>query len=624
MVNTVSVARRISLRLIILAGTTLLLLVLQIAALYPGVTTPIERSEYSVRDVLMRIRGARPTSGDIVIVAIDDFSFNWTGYQWPWPRKYLAQIVDEINKGGARVVGVDIFLFEPDPDPEGDTAFAAALSRVPSAVSVMQIFQDSSQNVSTLRRPLTPYRNALDGTGITSFSLDEDAIIRSVRAYDQYSGETYLHWAFELARLFLDLQPVSVTQAGLTFNETVVPLRSRQMLVNFAGPAGTFPTYSAASVALGNILAQDPDAFRDKIVLIGATTVTLQDLYPTPFSAQQPMAGVEVVANAVDTLINGRYLRESPPWLALVLTLAAALAAAFITRSQRPSQIITLLIGAMLIYGLICYFIFAQAGWLLPVSGPEAMLFLGVVLPSLEQGISQELEKRRVRNLFNRFISPEMVGQLIATQDINSLNKRADLTILFSDIRGFTTMAEKLPPEEVVAILNSYLESMTAIVHKYGGTVDKYEGDAVVAFFGEPVPYSDHAVRAARAAVEMQTELPGLTDKWVKEGRTIRGFDVGIGLNSGDVFVGLIGSAQRINYTVIGDNANLASRLQDLTKTYDWPILVSESTYRQIEAEFDGELADSVVVKGKTARVNVYKILGAKGAGAGRIQPWKK
>jgi adenylate cyclase len=334
------------------------------------------------------------------------------------------------------------------------------------------------------------------------------------------------------------------------------------------------------------------------------------------------MPGVEVVANAVDTLISGNFLRETPPWLALLLTLAAAAAAAFIIRRERPSEIIGLLAGGMAVYAVICFAAFAQGGWLLPVSGPETMLFLGVVLPSLEHGISQELEKRRVRNLFNRFISPEMVDQLIATQDINSLNKRADLTVLFSDIRGFTTMAEKLPPDEVVALLNSYLEAMSVIVHRHGGTVDKYEGDALVAFFGEPVPYADHALRAARAAVEMQTELPGLIEQWIRQGRPIRRFDVGIGLNSGDVFVGLIGSAQRINYTVIGDNANLASRLQDLTKTYDWPILVSESTYERVQGEFEGELVDSVVVKGKTAPVNVYKILAARGS-ASRVQPWK-
>jgi adenylate cyclase len=249
----------------------------------------------------------------------------------------------------------------------------------------------------------------------------------------------------------------------------------------------------------------------------------------------------------------------------------------------------------------------------LPVTGPELMLFLGVVLPTLEQAISQELEKRRVRSLFTRFISPKMVDQLLATQDINSLNKRARLTILFSDIRGFTTMSERLTPEDVVSLLNPYLEAMTTVIHKHGGTVDKYEGDAIVAFFGEPVPYADHAMRAARSAVEMLTVLAGLSAKWQAEGRLPGRFEVGIGINTGEVFVGLLGSAQRISYTVIGDNVNLAARLQDMTKVYGWPIIVSEGTAEVIQDEFDVEFVEAAVIKGKRELVKIYKLLGRKG-----------
>ncbi len=609
----------------ILVITTLFLVAIQVIALLPGVTTPIERLESSVRDLMMRLRGDRPTSGDVVIVAIDDFSFNWTGYQWPWPRSYLAKIVNQVNRGGAKVVGLDVFLFETDPDPKGDAALAAALGQSPSAVSVIQIFNDASQNTLTLRTPRPEYRAVLDGLGLTSFTRDEDAVVRSVSAYDSFNGQTYYHWAFELTRLFLDAGPVSAPMGtSLTFDNHLVPLQSGQLLINFAGPAGTYPTYSAADVADGITLEQNPDAFRGKIVLIGATTLTLQDIYPTPFSAQKLMPGVEVVANTIDTLLQNKFLREPAPWIGLLITLAAALLAGLLIRGGHPSLMISLLGVIMLVYAVVCYFAFTQAGWFLPLTAPESMLFLGVVLPTLEQAVSQELEKRRVRNLFTRFISPEMVDQLISTQDINSLNKRANLTILFSDIRGFTTMSEKLPPEEVAALLNSYLESMTEIVHRYGGTVDKYEGDALVAFFGEPVPYSDHALRAAYASVDMLLEIPGLVEKWAREGRQIQRFDIGIGLNTGDVFVGLIGSAQRINYTVIGDNANLASRLQDLTKKYQWPILVSESTYQQIKDEFDAQWADSVVVKGKTEPVNLYKILGRKDAPeADRVKPWR-
>jgi len=241
----------------------------------------------------------------------------------------------------------------------------------------------------------------------------------------------------------------------------------------------------------------------------------------------------------------------------------------------------------------------------------------------LEQAVSQEMEKRRVRNLFSRFISPEMVDQLITTRDMASLNRRADLTILFSDIRGFTTLSEKLTPEEVVALLNPYLEVMSRVIHDHGGTVDKYEGDAIVAFFGEPVPYEDHAARALRASLDMRRALAELKNQWKKEGRPSQ-IEMGIGINSGDVFVGLLGSEQRINYTVIGDNANLASRLQDLTKTYAWPVLISESTNQQVQDEFETEFVDAVTVKGKSQSVNVYKVIGRKGAQESeKLQGWQ-
>lgn len=611
-----------ALRLLLLIGIALLLLILQIIAIIPGVTTPVERIEYSVHDLFFRIRGIRPPAPEIVIVGIDDFSFNWTGYQWPWPRQYIAEIVDQLNKGGAKVIGLDIFLFEKDPDPEGDVALVHALGESNSAVSVIQIFKDASQNISTLRRPLTPYQTVLDGMGITTLHPDEDAIVRSVQAYDIYNNTTYYHWAFELARSYLGIAPpVNSGTFSLSFNGKTVPLHEGQLPVNFAGGTNTYKVYRAADVHDGITLEEDPNAFRDKIVLIGATTITLQDVYSTPFSADNRMPGVEVVANAVDTIISGRYIHQAPLWVGLLVTILAAILAALISRSQRPTLTLGIMVAVMVLYSVACVLIFVISRYIMPIVIPEAMIFLGVVFPTLEQAVSQELEKRRVRNLFNRFISPEMVDQLIDTQDINSLNKRANLTVLFSDIRGFTTLSEKLSPEDVVGLLNPYLELMTGIIHKHGGTVDKYEGDAIVAFFGEPVPFQDHAARAVRTAVEMLTKLSILSEKWIKEGRVTHGFNIGIGINSGEVFVGLLGSEQRSNYTIIGDNANLAARLQDLTKQYVWPIIISQSTYDQVKDEFEAEFADSVVVKGKTEPVKIYKVTARKG-GMEKVSGW--
>ncbi len=606
-----------NLRFLLLFGTTIAVLLFQMLEIIPGVTTPFGRLEYSARDALMRLRGSQDASEDIVIVAIDDFSFNWTGYRWPWSRAYYAEIVDQINNGGGKVVGLDLFLFAPDSESENDPLLADSLAKVPASVTVAQIAKDPSTTymVSSLSQPLPAYLQVLDGVGITAFTRDEDAIVRSVQAYDLFQDQVYYNWAFEVARLYMGAdQPAKPTNTSLQYNHANVPLHSKQILINYAGAAGTYTTYSAANVHDGVTLEENPEAFRDKIVLIGATTVTLQDVYPTPYATQIPTAGVEVVANAIDTILQGKYLTEAPPWLALMLVVMAAIIAAFIARSQRPSITVLVLGGVMVAYIIFSFLVLTKSNYILPIVFPLTMLFLGVVIPTLEQAVAQELEKRRLRNLFSRFIAPEMVDQMVKTQDINSLNKRANLTILFSDIRGFTTLSEKLSPEGVVNLLNPYLEAMTAVVHNYGGTVDKYEGDAIVAFFGEPVSFEDHAARTVRAAVDMLKALDDLSETWLAEQRLEKRFNIGIGINTGEVFVGLLGSKERINYTIIGDNANLAARLQDLTKTYSWPILISESTYQSVKDEFETEFVDAVTVKGKTKPVNIYKVLGRKDA----------
>ncbi len=597
--------------LLIIGAVAALLILLEIIGLISNVTTPLEGLELSARDLSFRLRGARPPAEEIVIVAIDDDSFNWTGYQWPWPRAYLAEIVNWLDQAGARVIGMDVILAEASDDLEGDQALADAFANANATVSVMQVYKDPDTGKETLTLPRPMYTETLHGYGITEVVRDDDAIVRGLRAYKIYNEEAYYNWAFDLARLYLGVEAPSNPDPGsLTFNGDTIPLNQQGLLlVNYAGPASTYPTYTAAFVVLGDY---DAELFRDKIVLIGATTETLQDIYPTPYSASALTPGVEIVANAVATLLSGRYMRLAPPWAALALTVLAAVGAWFISRNPRPITALLWVAGVIVAYFAVKVLTFIFTGWEIPLTTPSLMLFLGVVLPTLEQAVTQEIEKRRVRGLFSRFISPEMVNQLLTTQDINSLNKRAELTILFSDIRGFTTLSEKLSPEEVVAMLNPYLEVMTEIIHKYGGTVDKYEGDAILAFFGEPIPHADHAIRATSTAYEMMQALETLNRKWKREGRFNEQFDIGIGLNTGEAFVGLLGSEQRVNYTIIGDNVNLAARLQDQTKEFNWPILLSGPTYEQVKEEFDCEFAESVVLKGKTEPVMIYKLVGRK------------
>jgi adenylate cyclase len=594
--------------------TAIILILFEIAGNLPNVTNPFNGLELATWDTFFRLRGQRPPDNQVVIVAIDDTSLNWVHEPWPWKRTHLAEIVNWLNKAGARVIGLDIFLFDPSADPADDQTLASALANAKASVAVNQIYSTVEFNGETNSLPLPAFQKALSSIGISEVTRDSDAITRGVTGYQSFGDKIYYNWAFELARLYTGVDsPSNPSPAGLTFNGKFVPLNNKdRLLTNFAGPSGTYThKYSAAFVPLGDY---PPEIFRDKIVLIGSTSETLQDYYPTPFSPSSPTPGVEVVANTVATILQGNYISQAPPWTAIALIILAAMAAWFIVKIPQPTLAIISLAGGLLGYFFIQFEIFVQARWEFAVITPATMLFLGVVIPTLDQAVSQELEKRRVRNLFNRFISPEMVSQLIETQNINSLNRRTELTILFSDIRGFTTISEKLAPEEVVALLNPYLAAMTNVIHKHGGTVDKYEGDAIVAFFGEPIQYPDHARRAVLATLEMRQVLFDLNQQWKAEGRSKDGFEIGIGLNTGQVFVGLLGSELRMNYTIIGDNANLASRLQDLTKEFGWPILISESTYQLVKDEFDAEFAESRLVKGKTEAVGIYKLLGAKGA----------
>ncbi len=582
----------------IVLGVLILLLLVEAVGLSPRLTTPVERLELMARNAAFRLRGPRQPATPIAIVAIDDFSFNWTGYNWPWPRAYLAQIVQALNRAGARLIGLDIFLFEASTDPEGDTALSDALAQAPLAAGVMQIFEDPEQHTITLKLPLPAYREAYDILGNTQVLLDPDAHVRRVHAAASFQDQVYPHWAIPIAEAYLGRSLESIPLEP-------EPDGSFALRVNFAGPSRTFPTYSAAKVVEGDY----PDeAFQDRIVLIGVTTETLHDIYPTPYDVAMP--GVEIVANAIDTLVSGQFIRVTAPWVEWLLTLIAA-GLSFLLLRRSTTQRLVGLGGGIGLLAATWWAAFAFGNRHIPLASPAIMLILGTLLPATQEAVIQELEKQRLRQLFARFVAPEMVDQLLQTQDLQSLNKRAHLTILFSDIRNFTTISEQMTPLEIVQLLNQYLARMSRVILQHGGTIDKYEGDAILAFFGAPIPLEDHAQRAVLAALDMRKELQALKAEWKQQGLSLAdSFEIGIGINTGDVFVGLLGSKERLNYTVIGDVVNVAARLQDQTKVFQWPILISESTRQELDNRFEVECAGAPMLKGKTEPVSIYKVLG--------------
>ncbi|HKJ28468.1 MAG TPA: CHASE2 domain-containing protein, partial [Anaerolineales bacterium] len=353
----------------------LILMILELTANYPNSATPLERLELAASDTATKLRGGHPPHEDIVIVAIDDESLVWVEERWPWSRLRLAEIVNWLNDAGAKVIAFDIFLFDPSADPADDQALAQAFEEANAVVTVSQIFA-SPYATTTIDLPERVYLDVIDGYGLTEIDRDDDAIVRGVRAFKENNGEIIYNWAFEIAAAYLGVDsPTNPSEASLTFNGETIPLNQRGLLLlNFAGPKATYPTYPAAYVPLGDY---PPETFKDKIVFIGASSETMQDLYPTPFSATDLTPGVEIVANTVDTLLTHSYFRLVPPWVTLLIIMGMALLARILVAARQPTSSNLLMVAGVTLYLILRQIIFYRTGIQLTIISPSLMLILG-------------------------------------------------------------------------------------------------------------------------------------------------------------------------------------------------------------------------------------------------------
>ncbi|MGQ0601511.1 MAG: CHASE2 domain-containing protein [Anaerolineales bacterium] len=520
----------------------------------------------------------------------------------------------------------------------GDAALAAAMKAAGNVILNGEIREtvEAGGKLVSLGQPIAPLREAIGGFGITNIQRDADGAVHSIQAWNTYSGEKIYSWPIVAASLATG-QPLDADPGpeSFTLGARSVPLDAGFLRVNFRGPEGTIRTVSALQVVNGDAISEDPNVFKDKVIFIGATAASLQDLYPTPFGFERLTSGVELMANAYETTVTGDtvtllsgvcasptdagtgFLRlcsifeRGMMLLSIIVSGLLGLGLLFI---RQPTRALGALLGLIVTGAGLWLAVFMLFSTEIPLVAPLATLFAAFAVPAAERAASEEFERRRVKDMFSMFISKEMVDELVEKGITDATRgKRVELTVLFSDIRGFTTMSEKMSPDELVAMLNEYLGAMTDVIHEHGGTVDKYEGDLVMAFFGAPVALPDHAERAVRCAIDMRLALDRLRQKWAGEGKPSN-LEMGIGLNTADVFVGLVGSGQRVNYTVMGDGVNLASRVQDLTKDLKWPLLITEFTYERVKDKFDIEFAEARLVKGKTVPVGMYRVLGEKGA----------
>ncbi len=479
------------------------------------------------------------------------------------------------------------------------------------------LFAATIANIPVLADPDNPEKTSV---GFFDISADQDGVLRRTmlvlpfgRSKDVNDWQMFSSLEVQAVRLYLGLP---TTQLGVNFNQIGVvsldfgdklklePDYTGHMQINYHGPRGSYPYYSVADVVNRKFA---PGSFKNKIVLVGASATGIGDLRTTPYGGIN-YPGVEVHANVIDNILNHGFLirgAKQALWDVLLILFFGIPLGIWMALVQ-PRW---MWFGAGLLIPLVAvdYGAFLR-GWWLNFTVPAMTLTGNVLLVSLYRALVEEKEKRKVRTAFGQYLSPEVIRRLLVNPRLVE-PKKTDITVMFSDIRGFTSISEKLDAQELALFLNQYLSDMTRIVFDFHGTLDKYIGDAVMAFWGAPFEEAGHAARACNAALEMMKRVRELQTQWVAQGKPC--LEIGIGLNTGVASVGNMGSALRYGYTALGDAVNLSSRLEGLNKDYGTHIIANETTY---QAAKDGGFVfrelDLMRVKGKLQPVTIYQLMG--------------
>ena len=646
-------------------GSAIIVLVL-------GVTGLLDTAEMKSYDRRMQWAAApEAVSKDIVLVEINDASIRDYAVavgRWPWPRVLQSELIDFLERGPAKVIAYDVLMSEPsqgsfqlgDQTWTAEESDAAMVQSVRAAGNVIMLSDAVNPGVTGTdaaavarwqgpayrlapvieQRPLVlpPFQaltDAASGLGHNFLALDPDGPARRMAPFIR-KGDQYLPSLGVAAALAANgVKPNDVVLEGnaIHLRDRILPLVSVRVpegpggpahdqlttMINYRAPAfldnGRRPyqayearhlLHSEDQLLNGAAPDLDPAVFKDKIVFVGLTASGLLDIFQTPFGDQGTMPGIQLHASIADSILSSTFIRPAPS----------------------VSRIATVVIAAIAVGLLSAFLPFAGAaaaaaaiigGWTwFAVSAFKTGLWLNMVQPQIAGGIAlfagtayqyfvEGREKRKMKRLFGRYVSRDVYAQLVAHPELAELGgKRREMTVLFSDIRGFTSVTERGDPEEIVAQLNEYFSKMVEIVFRHKGTVDKFVGDMVMALFGAPLDDPDHAEHAVQAAIDMVEELGRMNRSWKEKG--MAQLDIGVGINSGDMIAGNIGSSSIMSYTVIGDNVNLGSRLESLNKDYKTRIIMSDATRTRLTQAYETRPLGDVVVKGKSKPVAIFEI----------------
>ncbi len=563
-------------------------------------------------DWRFKARGVIKPQAPVVIVAIDDESFASMPERWVWPRHFYARLVSNLKKLGAKAVGFDVIYSEPTArNPKEDAAFAEAVKKAGNVTLGMAVLYEENDKGSRTKAllPIQPLAEAAKSLGLIQHVYDEDTNIRRSYFLVDEGDKRYYSMSAELLSTYygLDKTDLVIKDGNACWGKFKIPLYEGNMvLVNFAGPSRTFETVPFYKVYYNEGIK--PGQFKDKIVLVGSTAELLHDVFVTPFATYgEKMPGVEIHANVINTIFNSSYIYRMNALSGFVLLITIGLLTSFLLFRIQAWQGLIVASAEIAAYTMLSQYLFNSYNYIIDFVNPVFCVALCYLSISTYKVGVEEREKRKIKSLFSKYVSDVLVEDLVAGGELKLGGEKKEISVLFSDIRGFTSMSEKMQPEEVVSLLNEYLSEMTESIFTYGGMLDKFVGDAVMALFGTPAPLKDHALQAVRTAFDMKKRLARLNEKWAAEGRPQ--LKIGIGINSGPAVAGNMGSLKRMEYTVIGDTVNLASRLESATKSLDAGILVSEKTYNMVSGFVKARKIEGVTVKGKEEALTVYDLL---------------
>jgi len=577
-----------------------------------GVFQGLENSLY---DFWFMSRGPVSPGEELVILAVDDASVERIG-PLAWPRTIHAELLEKLKE--ARTVCFDL-TFAAEQNPQNDQAFGEAIAQHGKVVlSGKATFSRDANGELTqgFEAPIDALVASNPSLGFVNMATDNDAVVRrptlvDVNIFDGVPVPCF-GLAVALSAENLSYNDLKLTPGWLQVGKHRIPLdKENRALATFYGPMHTFKTISYADVIEGQV---KPEYFKNKIVMIGPETAEDHDVYSTPCTASNmvsqgllPSPGVEIHATVVQNILTDAWLRDVNPWLnfAFLLLLVLLTALAIHGRGAWWGALGTLLALAV---ALVSSYLAWKSHWWLNGAAPMVTLFITYAGSTAIDFIEAEMSRRKTKAMFSRYVSPDVVDQLMANPEQMALGgKKQEVTIMFTDIRGFTAFSENKDPVDVIARLNEYLTAQTDAILKHGGTLDKYMGDGLMAFFGAPIYYEDHVERAIKVAHEIQERVKELNQKWAEKGEVP--LLIACGINTGPVVVGNVGSPERMDYTLIGEDANLASRVEALTKLFETLVLVSQRSYDLLP---EGEIKNSLnyvgeeLVKGFTNPIKVY------------------